>query len=305
MVNKIEEEADMAAKREKPNPYKGIKLSIKGLLISGILWGLFSISYGQTGQLSQFSTPSKGPAAAVGSYSNGCLFGGQALSLKAQDYKVMRQSRNRYYGHPNLIRYIEQLSEQVGSEGKLLMLGDLSQPRGGRMPSGHVSHQIGLDVDIWLFTPKKEEYHPSMIEDYPMEGRVDRALGVLNEKWQPEYFSLIEKAASFPEVERIFLNPVIKKALCEYAPEAPWQGKIRPWFGHDAHLHVRLRCPEGDLNCEPQAPVPPGSGCTADLDNWIRDQSDYTLKPKTRPQGGGVAPKIPSMPPLCHALLVD
>ena len=40
--------------------------------------------------------------------------------------------------------------KRVGWNG--LLIGDMSQPRGGPMLNGHSSHQIGLDVDIW-FTP--------------------------------------------------------------------------------------------------------------------------------------------------------
>ena len=33
----------------------------------------------------------------------------------------------------------------------VLSIGDLGQARGGPAPSGHVSHQSGLDVDIWFW----------------------------------------------------------------------------------------------------------------------------------------------------------
>ena len=31
-----------------------------------------------------------------------------------------------------------------------ILVGDIAQPRGGPALSGHASHQIGLDADIWL-----------------------------------------------------------------------------------------------------------------------------------------------------------
>jgi penicillin-insensitive murein endopeptidase len=65
----------------------------------------------------------------------------------------MRLSRNRRWGHPTMIALIEKLSRDavaIGWPG--LLLGDISQPRGGPMLTGHASHQIGLDADIW-FTP--------------------------------------------------------------------------------------------------------------------------------------------------------
>ena len=46
------------------------------------------------------------------------------------------------------IEFIEDLSgfaRRIGWQG--LYIGDISQPRGGPMTSGHSSHQIGLDAD--------------------------------------------------------------------------------------------------------------------------------------------------------------
>jgi penicillin-insensitive murein endopeptidase len=66
----------------------------------------------------------------------------------------MRTSRNRNWAHPALVSLIEKLASDAkqndGWNG--LLVGDLSQPRGGPMLTGHASHQIGLDADVW-FTP--------------------------------------------------------------------------------------------------------------------------------------------------------
>ena len=45
--------------------------------------------------------------------------------------------------------------------------------------------------------------------------------------------------------------------------------KLRPWFGHDAHFHIRLRCPDDGKQCSPQAPIPAGDGCGKELDWWF------------------------------------
>ena len=65
----------------------------------------------------------------------------------------MRPSRNRNWGHPDVISYIIDLSESAKKVGwKGLYIGDIAAPRGGPMPYGHQSHQTGLDVDIWFPT---------------------------------------------------------------------------------------------------------------------------------------------------------
>src|SRR5262249_26974645 len=87
----------------------------------------------------------------IGFYSKGCLAGGVALPVNGPTWQVMRLSRNRNWGHPSLIAFLERLSEKghkVGWNG--LLMGDMSQPRGGPMTNGHASHQVGLDADIWL-----------------------------------------------------------------------------------------------------------------------------------------------------------
>ena len=69
----------------------------------------------------------------------------------APTWQVMRLSRNRNWGHPKLVAFLERLAEKakkVGWNG--LLVGDMSQPRGGPMLTGHASHQVGLDADIWL-----------------------------------------------------------------------------------------------------------------------------------------------------------
>src|SRR5690606_8098846 len=97
-------------------------------------------------------TPSPGPAAAIGYYPRGCLQGGVALPVDGPHWQVMRLFRNRNWGHPSLVRFIERFSERAvqatGWNG--ILVGDMAQPRGGPAPSGHVSHQTGLDVDIWF-----------------------------------------------------------------------------------------------------------------------------------------------------------
>ena len=100
--------------------------------------------------------PRDGPAPlaarTIGFYSRGCLAGGRPLPVNGPAWQVMRLSRNRNWGHPALIAFLERFRAQ-GADGQPLagiLVGDMSQPRGGPMLTGHASHQIGLDVDVWL-----------------------------------------------------------------------------------------------------------------------------------------------------------
>src|SRR5947207_2676392 len=161
-------------------------------------------------------TPANMAARSFGTYARGCLAGATALPVNGPTWQVMRLSRNRNWGHPNLVQFLERLSERahkIGWNG--LLVGDMSQPRGGPMLTGHASHQVGLDADIWL-TPmpdreltrvEREETSATMMVA-PDRKDVDANV------WAAAHTALIKAAAEEPEVERIFVNAAIKKALC-------------------------------------------------------------------------------------------
>jgi len=64
----------------------------------------------------------------------------------------MRLSRNRFFAHPDMVALVKRLSEKAHRDAGWpgILVGDMSQPRGGPMFTGHASHQVGLDADIWL-----------------------------------------------------------------------------------------------------------------------------------------------------------
>src|SRR3954466_14255629 len=98
---------------------------------------------------STVAPPAPGPTQSIGFYTAGCLQGAQALPLEGPGHEAIRISRNRYWGQPVLLEYVQTLAAQVRAAGQAhLYIGDLGQPRGGPAPSGHASHQVGLDVDI-------------------------------------------------------------------------------------------------------------------------------------------------------------
>ena len=236
---------------------------------------------------------------AVGFYAKGCIAGAVALPINGSAWQVMRLSRNRNWGHPDLIALLERVAvkarKTAGWPG--LLVGDMSQPRGGPMFTGHASHQIGLDADIWL-TPmpnrqlsREEREETSAV----MMVRQDR-LDIDPNVWTPTHLPVIRAAAQEPQVERIFVNAAIKKALCREAKgDRSWLSKVRPMYGHDYHFHIRMKCPPNSTNCEAQTPPNDGEGCnTGDLAYWF---SDAVLHPKPPP----VPPK--PKPPLTLANL--
>jgi penicillin-insensitive murein endopeptidase len=246
---------------------------------------------------SRFTEPSSEKPAAIGSYTAGCLAGAAELPLDGEGYQVMRLSRQRYYGHPLLVDFIRALSRQaLESRHAGLLIGDLGQARGGPTPSGHRSHQTGLDVDIWFdLTPPGERLSRRERERRSASSMVSAdGMAVNRARWNAGQSQILRLASDSDAVERIFVNAAIKKNLCATQRDRSWLRKIRPWWGHEEHFHVRLHCPPDSPECQPQEPVPAGDGCDAGLDWWFSAEARQPAKPSPRIE--------PILPPACETV---
>ncbi len=251
------------------------------------------------------SGPSTGESMAHGGYASGCIAGAMQLPETGSGWQAVRLSRNRNWGHPELIAVIERLSRAAQAEGwPGLLVGDLSQPRGGPMTSGHRSHQIGLDADIWMRPAKDLSLSRQAREGMKTYSVVAPNRRDVNKYWTGAHARVIQSAATDPAVARIFVNAAIKRQLCETAPsgDRAWLRKIRPWWKHDSHFHVRLSCPAGSVGCVDQAPPPAGDGCDETLAWWF---SDEALNPA--PPDPNAPPRreltLANLPPACRAVL--
>lgn len=213
-------------------------------------------------------------ARSIGSYVRGCLAGGKMLPVNGPAWQAMRLSRNRNWGHPLLVSYVEKLAtdSQKLDNWPGLLIGDLAQPMGGPMISGHASHQIGLDADIWLKPMPPKTLTNEERENISAESVITAdQLAINPQVWQPGHVQLLKRAASYPNVARIFVHPAIKKAVCEAAgTDRGWLSKVRPWWGHHYHFHVRLSCPPGAEGCEDQPDAGPDDGCGKEVDSWLK-----------------------------------
>ena len=246
--------------------------------------------------------------AAFGGYAKGCLAGGVALPETGPTWQAMRLSRNRNWGHPETIDFIADLSrkaaQQPGWSG--LYVGDISQPRGGPMLSGHRSHQSGMDADIWL-RPADDLGLSHARRESLSSISMRRANGAFtNENWTRAHHEIVEAAARDPRTARIFIFSGAKVRMCQdETGDRAWLRKVRPWWGHHYHFHVRLNCPDGAAGCEPQAAPPPGDGC-AEAQAWVRNILD---PPPPDPDAPKPAPRreltMADLPRQCVAVLQD
>ena len=275
-----------------------------GLLLIGALLspGLATAGSSPAEEWGQVLTPSAGAARVIGGAANGCLAGAVRLPPDGPGYQVIRLSRHRNFGHPETVDFVEQLGKAAAAAGLApFYVGDMAQPRGGPMVSGHAAHENGVDVDIWFNLDPKPALAPEAREEVelpsmvlPDKSDIDRG------RFGESQVRLLRLAASDPRVDRIFVHPTIKRALCQGFGNARdgdtgWLHRIRPWYGHDEHFHVRLSCPAGSPDCVGQPAVPPGDGCDASLDWWFTHPP--AAAPTTPP------PPRPPLPKACAALL--
>jgi len=250
--------------------------------------------------------PAAGPALSIGKCSCGCLQGAATLPVSGRGYEALHLGRNRRYGHPALIAYIQRLAA-AAHKAKLgrMVVGDLSQPRGGPTPTGHRSHQTGLDADIGYVAPpgaRAGRLSARAREQLAAPAVVDAKTHAKTGAWTSKIVPLLALAAADPAVDRIFVDPGIKKMVCEdkATAKAPWQARLRPWWNHHDHFHVRLKCPPDSPLCVPQDP-PADDGCGKSLGWWFGEDAQAT---RTKKKDAEAAQPEPSLPAACAGVMV-
>jgi penicillin-insensitive murein endopeptidase len=249
----------------------------------------------------------------IGWYAKGCLAGGVHMADFGPTWQTMRPSRNRAWGHPKLIKLLQRLGADAQKKDGWpgLLIGDIAQPRGGPLITGHASHQVGLDADIWLNPMPDHKLTYREREDISAKSMLDKTQLKVDPKiFTDKQYKLIKRAASYPEVQRIFVHPAIKKALCKMAgKDRHWLAKVRPLWGHHYHFHVRIYCQ--NAGCKAQAPVSGDDGCGKEVDNWLK-QIAKSLEPPPPPKAGAQKWIPPSerrkitmdqLPAACRAVL--
>lgn len=230
-----------------------------------------------------------------GGYARGCQAGAAQLPETGATWQAMRLSRNRNWAQPITVDYVQDLSRFAatlpGWEG--LYVGDMSQPRGGPMLTGHASHQTGLDIDVWMLPPDRLNLSRREREDLSSISMRRERGAFTNSSWTTEHMQLLRAAASDDRTARIFVFPGAKVAMCNWETgDRSWLNKIRPWYGHHYHFHVRLSCPAGAAGCENQAPPPAGDGC-ADAQTWV---NNILNPPPPTPTDPNATPSTPRGP---------
>ena len=250
--------------------------------------------------------PSTGKPRAIGYYPRGCLQGAIELPVDGPTWQVMRTARNRNWGHPELVKFLERFAplaaKATGWHG--VLVGDMAQPRGGPLPYGHMSHQIGLDVDIWYMPMPADRLTIKQRNTISASNLVAADGKHVNDTWSKADAAFIRTAAEQPEVERVLVNAAIKKKLCEMEGKhkPAWMDKVRPWYGHADHMHVRLKCPANSPHCRHQPPVPDSAQCGKALDYWFSDRVLHP-KPSKKPSKPRKPITLADLPAACKSVV--
>jgi len=242
----------------------------------------------------QVGSASPGPAESIGTPTAGCLKGAVSLPKKGKGFRLARPERRRNFGHPELVGLVRRVAEEgTRSKQPPLLIGDLAQARGGPTLSAHASHQSGLDADLYFSrNPKALLSPPSMVDGKRLE--VSRSFGKLQ-------IETLKRFAESEKVDRMLVHFAIKRALCQKFPNEKWIRKVRPWFGHDRHFHIRMHCPKKSPLCQRPDPIPEGSGCDATLDWWWSDEARQDEGKNLHRQQN---PVMPELPQACAPLLI-
>ncbi|MBS0638662.1 MAG: penicillin-insensitive murein endopeptidase [Proteobacteria bacterium] len=245
--------------------------------------------------------PAPGPLRIVGGGpGGGCIAGAVQLPVEGPGFQTIHRNRSDFWGAPVTIAGLEMLSRQAAAAGlPSLLMEDISHPRGGPMQGGHVSHQNGLDADVGLDMRARPLLVQASVESVVLASMVrPDGRDIDPYAWSPRVVMLLRMAATLPGVDRVLVNPAIKQALCrEVTGDRSWLQRIRPWWGHAAHMHLHFRCPADQPECVDLPPIAAGDGCDATLAWWF-EQLDQPAKPQS-----GKPAKRPPPPPACKAIL--
>jgi penicillin-insensitive murein endopeptidase len=248
-----------------------------------------------------------------GAYAGGCLHGAQSILDDQGDFFLMRTSRRRHYAHPSMRAFLKAFSRQIKAHQLgLLLVGDIGQARGGPTLKGHASHQVGLDADIWFWLDAAARIgklsQPGRQQLSAISMLNGKRNGINRQRFGARQIAALRLAAKDPSVQRVFVNPHIKNELCQVTRNAAWLEKIRPWWGHHYHFHVRLACPAAESQCRVQAAVPKGAGCGKALTWWFGKEAADTLRKnieaaRQKTDRQRLADKLAKLPASCSDVL--
>ena len=207
-----------------------------------------------------------------------------ALPINGQTWQVMRLSRNRNWGHPTLVEFLEQLGRE-GHQGRLARAAGRRHVAAARrpdadrpcQPSGRPRRRHLADADA---RPRADAARARGNVGHH-GGRPRTARTSIRRSGRRR---MPRSSRRRPRTRRSSASSSMRRSrrrsAARPAPIAPGCARCGRYWGHDYHFHIRMRCPADSPDCKPQEPVPAGDGCGKELDWWF---TDAVLHPKPPP----------------------
>lgn len=205
---------------------------------------------------------------ALGFYSNGSLENASHTGDSSPDFVKLFLWRDRAWSTFDMSTILQTTAASVHAlhpDGERMQIGDIAQKVGGFL-SGHASHQNGLDADVAYFRKDHHEQDPAVngfAYIYVQKGGVLDPVFDVARNWDA-----YKAIADTGRLDRIFMDPVIKRGFCAYAKTTgelesrkELLRRLRPLENHQDHFHVRITCPIDSPKCQAQLPPPEGDGC--------------------------------------------
>lgn len=205
----------------------------------------------------------------VGTNNNGSLIDGLALPEAGEGYIHMYRANNRFWGTSQMINMLE--ATAVDMETKYpgrdrLQIEDIGQQTGGDIDH-HASHENGLDVDIGYYKTNGIEHDPIAKNQIYADSMVIKNKVIPNFDVERNW-ELVKTLHRHADVQKIFMDNLLKKAICSYTKSngdylkyQPILRSLRHVDNHKDHLHVRIRCPKNAKKCVNQGEPPKEIGC--------------------------------------------
>ena len=224
----------------------------------------------------------------------GCIAGAVPLPADGPGWQVMRPSRNRAWGHP---------TSSTSSS---------AWPRGQSLTAGRASWSA-----TWASRAAADAHRPRLAPDRARRRRLAHAdarphaharrargtclrpspcrTGVWRStrrfgRGQAALWSVVRRCS--PRSSRPSSTRPSRGRCRGSGRDRGWLAKVRPWYGHDDHMHVRLRCPADEPLCRDQDPPPRGE--TAAAPSW---PGGSARSPTRRPRRPGQAVTLVDLPP--------
>lgn len=171
------------------------------------------------------------------------------------------------YGHPALVLMLHRTAKQMARQtpGSVLFVGDLSREYGGPL-SGHRSHQSGRDADVGFFVTdaKGRPVNTRQLRTFDAQGRARDGSGLRFDDYRNWLLVQLWLKDTRADLEYVFVASHLRRRLLDFAQKRPaFQRYVaeaaqflrQPSRGlpHDDHFHVRIACPEKQLElCNPR-----------------------------------------------------